>query len=280
MFTKCFTSPEESVDVQFNRWKRKLVKAIHTSFRKIRIKQNDTQKLSKLDNMLNERKKLLKKKSPSDKDLLKLEKIEEKVSIEIADKEFEKLEKALGNLETDSGATDYTNIWKEMRKAYPKTLKPLPTGVMNVMGKVITNPKEKKIVTLDHFAHCMRRREVKKDVKGIIDLNNELFEERLNKSRNIKSPPFAKNELEKVLKGLKVGKSKDPDNLVCELFKIEVIWSDLKESLLVLMNKIKSEQVIPECLKKANITILHKKSNKLDLNNWRGIFEDGDTLSK
>ena len=33
MFTKCFTSPNESVDTQFNRWKRKLNKAIIYSFR-------------------------------------------------------------------------------------------------------------------------------------------------------------------------------------------------------------------------------------------------------
>ena len=55
-------------------------------------------------------------------------------------------------METDYGGTNCTNIWKEMRKAYPKKSKPLPTGVLNVVGKVITNPKEKKIVTLDHFS--------------------------------------------------------------------------------------------------------------------------------
>ena len=35
MFIKCFSSPDETVDVQFKRWKRKLNKAIHASFRKI-----------------------------------------------------------------------------------------------------------------------------------------------------------------------------------------------------------------------------------------------------
>ena len=38
------------------------------------------------------------------------------------------------------------------------------------------------------------------------------------------------------------------------------------------MNRIKKDIVVPECLRKANITILHKKGSKLDLNNWRGIF--------
>jgi hypothetical protein len=42
--------------------------------------------------------------------------------------------------------------------------------------------------------------------------------------------------------------------------------------LLMMMKKIKTEIMIPDCLKTASITILHKKKDKLDLNNWRGIF--------
>ena len=79
-------------------------------------------------------------------------------------------------------------------------------------------------------------------------------------------------ELDIVLKSLKKGKSKDPDSYTCELFKEGVIGKDLKESILIMMNKIKKTLQIPDCLKVANITILHKKKCKLDLNNWRGIF--------
>ena len=144
-------------------------------------------------------------------------------------------------METYSGATDCSSIWKKMRKAHPKKSNPLPTGVMNVVGKVVTNPKEKKIVTLDHFEHRMRKREVKEEVKEIISLKDELFEQRINETKKNKSPPLELKELDKVIKSLKAGKSKDPDNYVCELFKEGVIGSDLKASLLLLMNKIKSE---------------------------------------
>ena len=190
MFIKCFSSPDEAVDVQFKRWKRKLNKAIHASFRKIRIKENGTEKITPLDSMLNERKILLKKKTPSDNDIAMLEKIENQVSIEIEDKEFKKLQSSLSNLESEKGGTNFTSIWKEVRKAYPKQVKPLPTGVMNMMGKVITNPKEKKLVTLDHFAHRMRKREVKDEVKEVISLKYELFEKRLKESKEKKSPQF------------------------------------------------------------------------------------------
>ena len=79
-------------------------------------------------------------------------------------------------------------------------------------------------------------------------------------------------ELDKVLKSLKAGKSKDPNNYVCELFKPGVIGSDLKLSIPMMMNQMKSQTSIPESLRTAQITILHKKGCKLDLNNWRGIF--------
>ena len=38
-----------------------------------------------------------------------------------------------------------------MRKAHPKINKPLPTGVKNIKGKIVTNHIEKKKVTIKHF---------------------------------------------------------------------------------------------------------------------------------
>ena len=118
----------------------------------------------------------------------------------------------------------------------------------------------------------MRKREVKAEVKQIDKLNTELFEKRLDMAKNNKSKPFEMKELEKVLKNVKIGKSRDPDSYICDLFKEGVIGVDLKLSVLRMMNRMKQEITIPQCLKRANITILHKKNCKLDLKNWRGIF--------
>ena len=148
----------------------------------------------------------------------------------------------------------------------------MPTGVRNIKGKVITNPEEKKNITLTHFKHRMRHRPVVEEVKDIVKLGNNLFEERLRESKTKKSEPFDMKELEKVLKSLKTGKSKDPNNYICELFKEGVIGTDLKLSILMMMNHMKSQTDVPDCLTRANITIIHKRKCKLDLNNWRGIF--------
>ena len=143
----------------------------------------------------------------------------------------------MGNLDLDTN----TNIWKEMRKAYPSKSNPLPTGVKNAQGKLITNPKEKRKVTLEHFQNRMRNRYIKDDTKEVDDLNTKLFNKRLYLAKLNKSPPFEIKELEKVLKSLKPGKSKDPDDYICELFKDGVIGIDLKISILMMMNKIKED---------------------------------------
>ena len=71
---------------------------------------------------------------------------------------------------------------------------------------------------------------------------------------------------------MKTGKSKDPNGYISELFKHRVIGTDLKKSILMMMNKVKSDLKVPQCLRIAHITILHKKKCQLDLNNWRGVF--------
>ena len=79
-------------------------------------------------------------------------------------------------------------------------------------------------------------------------------------------------ELENVLKGLKKGKSKYPNNYIRETFMDGVMGEDVNISILMMMNRMKQQVSIPTKLKHANITILHKKNIKVDLENWRGVF--------
>ena len=165
-----------------------------------------------------------------------------------------------------------------MRKVFPKNSKPLPTGVMNIKGKVITNPKEKKTVTLEHFKHRMRKRSVKEEVKEIEVLNNKLFAKRLSNAKENISPPFEMKELDFVLKTLKSGKSKDPENYVSELFKEGAIGSDLKKSILMMMNRMKHEMIIPECLRNYRIDSeiteeISEKEYKKNIKQFVGILK-------
>ena len=81
------------------------------------------------------------------------------------------------------------------------------------------------------------------------------------------------NDLEIALKGLKKDKSSDALGYINELFRPEVIGSNLKEGLLKLMNNIKDQQIFPEQLEACNITSIFKnKGSKQEFDKYRGIF--------
>ena len=135
---------EESIDTQFNRWKRKLMKSFRICFRKIRINNKKEKKESMVDMLINEKNYILKKKVKDKEDTFQIEELDKIIGEECEDKQIEKLQKVLGSLELQNGATNNTNIWKQMNKAFPKKTRPIPTGVINIEGKIITNPNEKK----------------------------------------------------------------------------------------------------------------------------------------
>ena len=51
-------------------------------------------------------------------------------------------------------------------------------------------------------------------------------------------------DLEDAIKSLKTGKCRDPEGLVRELYKEDVLGENLKQSLLILFNKIKERQAV------------------------------------
>ena len=96
---------------------------------------------------------------------------------------------------------------------------------------------------------------------------------RLELIKLVKSSEWSEQDLLKVLGSLKKNKSRDPHNLVNDIFRTEVIGSDLRKSLLIMFNKMKDEIKIPEILEFVNIISIYKgKGKKSELKNDRGIF--------
>ena len=104
-------------------------------------------------------------------------------------------------------------------------------------------------------------------------MQEELFNLRLELAKRKKTAAWKLSDLENALKRLKDGKCRDPDGLIREIFKEEVIGDDLKKSLLVLLNKTKASGILPCFMRKANISAIYKgKGEVTDLNSDRGIF--------
>ena len=78
--------------------------------------------------------------------------------------------------------------------------------------------------------------------------------------------PLTMENLQKVLKGLKKRKSRDPLNLINEIFRPEVAGTDLQEALLKIVNEVRIQQKYPEKLKYVDITSAYKgKGVKSDM---------------
>ena len=89
---------------------------------------------------------------------------------------------------------------------------------------------------------------------------------------NNKSPDWTMKDLEAVLKNLKMNKSRDFERYLNEIFKLDVIGDNLKESTLLMINMLRRKQLIPIFLNYCNITTVPKKGSKTELKNERGIF--------
>ena len=82
---------------------------------------------------------------------------------------------------------------------------------------------------------------------------------KLKRAAQQKTQPFQMDDLNTVLKDIKSNKSRDTEGLDRTIFKDTVIGSNLKESLLKLLNNIKTTKEIPAFMRRATVTTIPKK---------------------
>ena len=74
------------------------------------------------------------------------------------------------------------------------------------------------------------------------------------------------------MSNLKNNKSRDYEGYINEIFKNDVAGDDLKESLVMMFNRLKKEQQIATFMNYTNITTVPKSGSLIELKNERGIF--------
>ena len=275
-FTRYFAE-EGDVRDQGKKWMKMLQKTIRTCFKKIRIKENYKGK-SETCKKIEKRKELLKKiqNTRSVAELYNLEDevnmIESEISEEHRNKELKKLEEHLSAITDPEGRVNISGAWKLRRKMCPKPVEQV-TAKKDSKGNIVTDPEVLKQIYLEAYCDRLKHREILPHLQNLKTLREQLFQIRLQKAKENRSPPWTMEQLERVLKKLKKRKAKDPMGLVNELFMMENIGDNLKESVLMLLNKIKEQMAEPEFMQLANITSFWKgKGPKNDIEMERGIF--------
>ena len=147
-----------------------------------------------------------------------------------------------------------------------------PAAVLDAHGNLITDSTGIMNRMSEEFAFRLRNREECEGFQELREMKEKLCKLRLQITSNAKYIEWTMEDLEKVLNKLKKDKAKDPHGHINELYKN--IGTDGKISLLLMMNQIKREIVVPSKLDLSDVTTLYKgKGTKQDVVNWRGIFQ-------
>ena len=267
-FTNCFTK-EQPIMMQIENWRKVLNKHIKVSFKKVRIKNNQKVKLSPEMSRLIDKRNKLSKTEANKKEINKLE-------TAIADMEAEnnrnRILKHFKKYSEDPERVNLSEVWKTLKKLWPKIHQKIPVAKKNHFGKIISEPKKLKKLLAKEYKIRLRTRPIRPDFKELEIRKNRIFQLKLELASQNKSKPWTMPDLEKALRCLKMNRSRDPDGLINEIFKNDIIGEDLKNSLLSMFNKIKYQQQIPMFMKNANITTIPKRGSRLLLDNERGIF--------
>ena len=271
-FSDCFQT-DKPFEEQAVKWRKVLNGFFQKSFKKVRVTNKTSKQFARLNDLMGRRSQLKKKPSLDKKEEEEVVLLEKNIALECEERNRKTVLDNFSTLDGTNGNLEHQGVWQAKKKYFPKTKSSLPVGKKNLQKQLITNPRELKELYLQTFIHRLRKRPVQPGFQNILKMQEELFYLRLEKSKKAKSLPWTMNDLEEALKSLKNNKCRDPDGLIRELFKEEVIGADLKNSMLIMYNKIKETGIIPSFMRVANISAIYKGRGEVtDLNSDRGIF--------
>ena len=174
-----------------------------------------------------------------------------------AQRNYETIKEEIDKIDCQEGGVNSSHLWKLKKKLSPKCRDP-PTAMLDLKGNLVTSEQAIEALAVETFRKRLENRQIKDNLKNVKDDKEELCKLRLEKAGRRKTPPWTLKQLETVLDYLKKNKSRDPYGLANEIFKNEVAGDDLKKALLILVNRIKDEQLYPEVLEVCDVSAICK----------------------
>ena len=271
-FTECFKTMQPLL-IQCEDWKNTLSSYCKKAFPIIRVRTRQI-KPSAADSLIGERNSL---KRLQEQDMTnkvyeaQINLLEKTISDIIAEEEMYKINQ-FKKFSVIYGSVNVSEMWKLKKKLWPKKCQSIPTGKLNHQGKLISAPEDLKQLLQKEYGERLRRRPQHPNLENVKEVKNEAFKVKMAEAKNNQSQDWSMLDLENVLKDIKHNKSRDIDGLNRNIFHLNCIGNDLKQSLLVMFNKLKNHGEIPNFMKKAVISTIPKPGSKFLLKNERGIF--------
>ena len=276
--SSCFEDSSVTFEDQSEKFLKQLNSTFHRCFSKIRITNKTQNRKDEIQTLFEKKSKIVQfldgAKSKFMIDWFTEQKglVESELAILISAQKAGIIKEQIGSLNTLDGQFCRQGLWKVKSKLYPTVTEP-PLAKKDADGNLVTAVLPLQELYLSTYVQRLSDRPMKDDMSDLRELKTTLWESRLSLIKDKKSKLWTLPDLEKVLKSLKNNQTRDPNELLNEIFKPPVIGKDLKLAILHLMNGIKNNMKIPEFLQVANITTIRKnKGSKFEMDSERGIF--------
>ena len=268
ILSKAFQDNTKDLNTKTKAFLKKLNYCLSVCFQKIRIK--GTKRNQALEELFNKRRILRNKKD--EESIEKLKEVENKLAEICAEDNVKIIKESCKGLTCEDGGLNAGRLWQLKRKLRGIYNDP-PTAMYDEKGNLVTSNKAIEELTIKMYEDRLKALKIKDELKLHKLQRENLFDERIEEAQQRITPDWTMTDLEVVLNQLKKNKSRDPLGLSNELFKPQNSGKDLRKSILMLMNQIKTHQTVPDILKLCNITSLYKnKGSRKNFTNYRGIF--------
>ena len=259
---------EDDLNTLTEKFIKRLEKTISKCFKKVRI----TERIDKHKDDLFLKWKDLKKKTDR-KSIEELVEVEKELAEKYAEEYYDKIKEKTDGIDSEDAGINSGSLWNLKKELFPKSRDP-PTAMKDpVSGNLLTTDEKIQKAAVNVYSKRLENRPIKEDLKHIKDAKEMLCAKLLKLAGTKKTAPWTMKDLDRVLRKLKKQKSRDPYGLANDIFRPGVAGDDLKLALLKLMNRIKAEQIFPECLELCDISSLWKgKGPRNDYDCYRGIF--------
>ena len=263
-----FDDEKKDLNTLTKKFLKQINSHVSQRFKKIRITNNKRNK--EIDGLFDKRR-ILMKEDKEEKNKTKLADIDNKLAEKCGQQIYDGIQDEINGIDNDGGYNP-AHLWKLKKKLRP-TIPDPPAAMKDSNGKLVTSVIEVNKIEVNHFKKVLENKEIKPELATYQKEREDLCMKRLEEVKKNKTPPWKMEDLLIVLKQLKKKKSRDPLGYANELFDPNTSGNDLLEAILKLMNKIKSDQVFPDCLRLCNVSKIYKrKGSRCEMDSYRGVF--------
>jgi len=263
---------EETTQIndKYEEWERAVIKISKSCFTKCTVNKY-TKTNHKRRKLMKKRRELIKsmKSEPNDQTKLRIELINEHIEEEIKTEIGEKNRKTADRIQ-QAGGVNSPDFWKVVKVNKEKTQK--KTTMKDKNGVKQEDENEIKEIYRKWYEDLLTQKEASnsKEIQAETFIN-ECFEKLEREAEKSVTSVITEEELENVIKSLKVKKAEDYYGMKNEYIKYG--GDQLKKSLLTILNEVLVTRTVPKRWSKMKIKSIYKnKGDRSDMANQRGIF--------